>query len=969
MHAHCAGEPSTFELHQPCEDTVAELPTGTVTFLFTDIEGSSSRWDNDSAAMADALSAHNAILDAAIDANGGAVVKTMGDGYMAAFPSSAAAISAAVEAQRELAATDWAAVGEPLLIRIGIHTATVELADGDYLGPDVNRAARIEAAGHGGQVLVSASARELAAAALGSDLELVDLGRHELRGLTRPEQIYQVAAPGLERTFPPLRTGEAGTVRSLPGYHTTFVGREAELIDIEEALTGDTRLLILVGQGGAGKTRLAVEATMRVVPSFANGAVFCSLAAVDDADLAVRAISDAAGFSIDTHTSDLPPLDQVLDYLQTRSILVVLDNFEQLLHEVALVEHILSACPDVRVLVTSRERLQLSGESIIPVGGLDVLAGIEDTRAPSVELFDERARQIDTGFSTEDHVAGVDRICALVDGLPLGVELAAAWVDVLSPQEIADEIETNLDFLESAHADRPDRHRSLRAVFESSWQRLDEHQQDVLIRLSVFVRGFDREAAEAVAGADLRTMSTLVAKSLVRRPTPGRFDLHPLIAQYAAETLEADPDTARSVHAAHAAHFLAIVIAERPRLESGAQAEARDALREEVDNIRAAILWTIDHGEDTTIVDALESIYLFLLAHSWHEGVELLEEMAARAAARSDDAGYDDELVVAAVNATNSYIIVWLGDLDLATELSEPTIPVLERHDAPAQLMLALTALGAAHVLRGNHEEGQRVLERAYTVTDRDTQPTMYALLTTIYGWSFYEIGDFARADEIFTDGYEVADAAGTTLARAYTMSKLGLTADAVGDFSRAIDLHHEGREAFVKLGDPAGEAYTLSRLSWTHWHLGEYEKARAYALEALDGFEQINHRWGILATLGRLGFAEIGLGELDSAEGHFRRLAAGALEVKMGVMRTYGLTGLGVLASAGGDDATAVEVLTFLDGYEGTPNPYKADFIAGPLADLSKRLDPEAFAAAAERGRNADLDAIENLLGVAQSS
>jgi predicted ATPase/class 3 adenylate cyclase len=944
---------------------MAELPTGTVTFFFTDIEGSSSRWDDDSATMATSLAVHNSIFDAAIERNGGAVVKTMGDGYMAAFASSLGAIHAAIEAQRELATTDWGRDGEPLLVRIGIHAATVDLVDDDYLGPDVNRAARIEAAGHGGQILVSAAVRELTAASLTDDVGFVDLGRHELRGLSRSEHIYGVTAPGLVRDFPPLRTGEAGLVRNLPGYHTTFVGRQTELLDIEGALAGETRLLTLVGQGGAGKTRLAVEATIRLVPSFTHGAVFCSLASVDDADLAVRALIDALGFSVDTHTSDLPPLDQLLDYLQSRAILIVLDNFEQLSHKTELVDQMLSAGPDVRVLVTSRERLHLSSESIVPVGGLELPSGSKDTTIPSVQLFIERACQIDAGFSYEAHVAGVDQICELVDGLPLGVELAAAWVDILSPDEIAGEIATNLDFLESTYGDRPDRHRSLRAVFESSWNRLDGPQQGILARLSAFVGGFDRDAAQDVAGADLRTMSTLVAKSLVRRPIPGRFGLHPLISQYAAERLAEDSDADRRTHDAHARHYLSRVIEEHPRLESAAQADARDALREDVDNIRSAILWTLDRGEDTTIIDALESIFIFFLAHSWHEGIELLADMAERAAARSEDADYDDELVIAAVQATHAYIIAWLGDLDTALLQAEAAVPVLEARDARAQLMLALTTLGVVHVLRGNHEEGQRVLERAYSVTDRDSQPTMYALLCTVYGWSFYELGDFERAERVFADGYQVADDAGTTLARAYTMSKLGLTADAVGDFQKAIDLHHEGREAFVKLGDPAGEAYTLSRLSWTYWHLNEYERARDYALEALDGFELINHRWGTLATLGRLGFAEIGLGEIDNAARHFQRLASGAAATKMGVMRSYGLIGLGVVASARGADALAAEALAFLDRYEGTPEPYRADLIAGPLAELAERMGPEEFAAAADRGREADLATIERLLNV----
>ena len=939
---------------------VADLPTGTVTFLFTDIESSSSRWDTDRDAMAAALAVHNQILDEAIAAAGGQTVKTMGDGYMVAFSHPAAAISAAVHAQGRLGETAWE--GEPITVRMGLHTGNVDLVDGDYFGPDVNRAARIEAAGHGGQILASASTRELSAGSISGDITLISLGRHELRGLTRPEQIYQVTAHGLASEFPPLRTAEAGAVRNAPGYHTSFVGRQLELADIEADLTGDVRLLTLLGQGGAGKTRLAAEAMRRVAGSFAHGAVFCPLASIHDEALIVGGIIEALGFTVDTHSSGDSPLSQLVDYLSSRSILIVLDNFEHLLGGTATVEALLGANPGIRVLVTSREKLRLSAESVISLGGLD--GGDDSHEASSIQLFVERAQQVEPGLDPSKQAADIARICRLVDGLPLGIELAAAWSDMLGPGEIADEITSNLDFLESQERDRDQRHRSLRATFDWSWTRLEPELQDVLRRLAVFEGGFDREAATEVVGADLRSMSTLVAKSLVRRPTPGRFDLHPLVGQYAAERLTVDPDIETELRSRHAAYYRSLLISERAGLESSGQNDVRDELRHDLDNLRQALVWTADHAPPGALLEAMDAIYLFYLCHSWHEAIEMLADLSARLRQRND-APDDAEFAAASADGAQATFATHLGDLDVAEQITDRAIPILEEHAPGVGIICAVYAAAGIHILRGDHSIGRPLAERALALADPAKYPTLYSLLCTIYGWSFYEVGDFQRADEIFSDGLRVADAAGAQVARAYSLSKLGLTAGAAGDHQRAINLHQEGREAFVKMGDPAGEAYTLSRLAWTHWLLGDFEESRESALEGLFGFEQINHRWGISATLSRLGFAELGLGELDDAESHFRRAVARAADAGMANLERYGEIGLGCLAAARGDDAVGAEALTILNNDETVVAPYKRDFIAPTLAKLEARMSSADWAEFAAPDRLAASDRLAALLGL----
>ena len=923
----------------------SELPQGTVTFLFTDIEDSSTKWDLDSTSMEACLATHNLILDRAIADHHGHVVKTMGDGYMAVFARAEHAIEAATSAQKQLLTAEWAGDVGPVKVRMGLHTGNVDLVEGDYFGPDVNRSARIESAGHGGQILISAAAKEMAASLFGSGVNVVDLGRHELRGLSRPEHLYQVVGDGLEEGFPPLRTAEAGLVRSTPNYHTSFVGKAGDLADLEEMVGAGTRLITLVGPGGAGKTRLAVEATRRLAPNFPHGAVFCQLAAVESEDLVVSALIEAVGFAVDTHSSDLDPKVQVLDYLRHRSMLVVFDNFEHLLEAAGFVQDLLTAGEGTSVLVTSRERLHLSDETVFRVTGLD-----DGTGESSIGLFIERALQVDSDFDPDADPEGIQKVCTALGGSPLGIELAAAWVEVLTPSEIAREMEASLDFLESRERDRDERHRSLRAVFDSSWARLTPNEQASLRRLAVFRGGFERDAALDVASADLRLMSSLVAKSLVRRPRPGRFDLHPLLGQFLEENLASSGEL-EEITERCARYYTDLLRSERDRLDSSDQAEARDLLRQEVANLRFSLLWLADHGDPHEISGILEAVYLFYLAHSWHEGLELLAELSARAARRSEP-GFATGEVSAAIDGISSYLVAWVGDLDRASELADRAIAVLAEERPGIPLVSAWAALGAVSVLRGEQSTGQPLLERALDALDPEGHASLYALLCTTYGWSFYEEGDFERADEVFAEALRAAESTGATLARAYAISKLGLTADAAGDHQRAIDLHHEGREAFVKMGDPAGEAYTLSRLSWTYWRVGDFEKAREYALEGLFGFEQISHRWGTLATLFRLGIAEIGLGELEAAERHFRSLIERSVEFTMPQMGDlYGLIGLAQVAAADGRLEEATRVLSSFRADAETPKPFLDYFVEPGLRRLERLMGRVGFADAVSRG------------------
>jgi class 3 adenylate cyclase len=416
---------------------MTDLPTGTVTFLFTDIEGSTGLWESYPEVMSEALACHDEILRAVIEANNGSVVKTTGDGFHAVFSTATEALGAALEAQRALM-REWRAEMGPLRVRMALHTgAATEEREGDYYGPPVNRAARLLSAGHGGQILLSSPTQELVRDTLPAGTSLEDLGERRLKDLLRPERVYQLAAPDLPSEFPPLRTLEVRP-NDLPLQPTPLVGRELEVSEIVERLRGElARLLTLTGPGGTGKTRLALQAGADLLEEFDDGVFFVSLAAVTDPELVPSTIAKPLGVKESAEQS----LEESLEaYLQQKRVLLILDNFEQVLEGATIAGDLVGSCPNLKVLATSRIPLRLYGEQEYPVPPLELpdpvhLPPLEHlTQYEAVRLFVERARAVKPDFEvTNQSAPAVAEICARLDGLPLAIELAAARTKLLWP--------------------------------------------------------------------------------------------------------------------------------------------------------------------------------------------------------------------------------------------------------------------------------------------------------------------------------------------------------------------------------------------------------------------------------------------------------------------------------------------------------------------------------------------------------
>lgn len=938
---------------------VSNLPTGVVTLLFTDVEGSTRLLHELGDGYGEALLEHRRRLRAAFADHGGVEVDTQGDAFFVAFGRASDAVAAAADCQRALA-------DGPIRVRMGLHTGEPRLTVEGYVGLDVHKGARIAAVGHGGQVLLSQTTRALVGA------NVRDLGMHRLKDLSAPERIYQLELDGLACDFPLLKTIEAG-MKNLPAPRTSFVGRAAELDEIDRLLgDSDCRLLTLVGPGGAGKTRLALAAASRRIERYPHGVHFVPLVSVTSPEFLAPAIAESIQFAVDGAHSGFSAQEQLLDYLSERSTLLVLDNFEHLVDGTDLLGDIIDRAPNVELLTTSRERLNMQSEWVLDVHGLGLMDnGNEGSGA--LRLFAERANQVELDFSLDDSQrAEALRICRLVEGLPLGIELAASWVSMLSCAEIAQEIEQNIDFLATSMRDVPERHRSLRAAFDYSWKLLSGKQQAVLARLSVFRGDFDRAAAVAVAGADLRLLSDLVSKSLVRRSDFGRYELHELLRQYSAEKLVAEsPDAVAAVRERHARHYLGMLDEHRAALLGKGLVQARDELRGELGNVRIAAEWAVTTWPEGDARGVLAGLNEFFFAHSWLDGAETFEWLAAMASDPSGRAsqitpgGYPASPVALAAVAYRAALGSGLGYDEELDRLALECLPRLRAHNMTWELGACLLALGMNACYRDAYPEASSYLEEAVATLRCAGDRLWEAGSLTWLGFVQLLVGDLEATRVSFEAARAAAERLGNPQMLAYALSKLGILADAEERYTDAMRLHMQANELFTAVGDGGGAGYTLSRASLSAYGVEDYEEALRLGRAGYEAFSEVNHRWGMIAALCRIGFAALALGGVEEARQSFRAAleqahASGAISLEL-----LALSGVGAVQGALGERERAATVLTFALGHEQLPPAYK--ITARPaLEALEAELPPEQLAAVRSEAAATNL---EDLIALALDS
>jgi len=706
-------------------------PTGTVTFLFTDIEGSTRLWADDADAMSASLRLHDQLLREVIESHGGYIFTTAGDSFAAAFPRVSAAIDAAGEAQAMLNAADWAG-GPPLRVRMGIHLGEAEERGGDYFGPAVNAAARVAAAGHGRQVLATA------AAVSAVEVDGIDLGGHQLRDVVEPVHLYQLG-PG---NFPPLRTKSLGLV-SIPSPRTSFIGREAAVIDIRK-LVAEHQLVTLTGVGGCGKTRLAIEVAAREAPSRPDGVWFVDLATVADDDAVPGAI--AAALDLVTNTSS-PTADQIATYLAPRRALVVIDNCEHVLDEAAdLVDAMLERAPQLRVLATSRKALEVEGEHTWRVPSLEL--GVDSA---AVRLFVERADATADGFDPDrDTKAIIAEICQRLDGIPLAIELAAARARTMGVAEICDRLDDRFRLLSGGRRRSRQRQQTLEATVQWSYDLLSTDEKTMLDHLSVFQGGFDLADVHAIAAVGrtdaLNLVDALVAKSLVDvTRTSGEMVRHRLLETVRLFALQrlVDEGVAETARDRHLDHFLS----DRSVRDFGYHSQTAGGLRiqREMENLRAAAAWALERERPaaTTVL-----------------ATALVEQMMRRGELTQSRAWLQDvpELTVTErVQALVAIGQVCTESFDLAAGLAALTQAIEAAGEVPSrqtQYDLVTDGLPGAHcsaarihLMTRRMDEVHRHIDLAMALSPRTPSPDANLAQTVLFRAAALAIaGDFDKA-------------------------------------------------------------------------------------------------------------------------------------------------------------------------------------------------------------------------------
>lgn len=857
---------------------MTELLRGTVTFLLSDVEDSTAFWEEAPDAMRAALARHDALFEEAVGHHRGINVRPRGegDGRFAVFASASDAVTAALAIQRAFAAEPWP-TPRPLRVRMGVHTGEAELRDGDYYGSPVNRCARLRGIGHGGQILVSEATARLARDALPDAIDLRDLGEHRLKDLRRPERVFQIVHSELPHEFPRLRLPESHRhLHNLPIEPTPLVGRDRELRALRDLLLNEEiRLITLTGPGGTGKTRLALHIAADLLDCFEDGIFFVPLSPIRDADLASSTIAQTLGLQ---ETGSRPIGDVLMDYLKSKHVLLVLDNFEQILVAAPLVADLVAACTRLKVLVTSRAVLHLRGEREYAV---PALACPDPTPAPLVEdlsknaavvLFAQRAANVNRHFCLTDRNAlAVAEICRRVDGLPLGIELAAARVRLLTPQQLLERLGQRLPLLTGGPRDLPARQRTLRDAIAWSYDLLDATERWLLNRLSVFEGGLTLEAAEAVctaAGpldASVRdALEALVRKSLLQREEglagTVRYLMLETVREFAVDRLRASGETQR-LERAHTGYYLALAEQAPAALRGPQQLTWLGRFEHDHNNLRAALRRAVERGRAGDAESAEQGLRLAAaLWRFWYvrghfaEGRRWLEHLLALPTGAMPTATRANALNGAGGLARPQ------GDYATARALHEECLAIRRELGDQHGIAGSLNNLGLIARYQGAYADARRLYVEAIDINRALGNRRGEAVNLNNLANVLHDQGEYTGARVLQERSLALFRDSGDAWGIAMSLCDLGNVLRDLGDHETAHVLYEESLVKRRDVGDRRGMAMSLTGLGRLAYSRGDYAASRAQFKEGLAISRDLGDRWGIVHVLA--GFAALAAAE-----------------------------------------------------------------------------------------------------------
>ncbi|MCP4231560.1 MAG: adenylate/guanylate cyclase domain-containing protein [bacterium] len=971
-------------------------------FLFSDIEGSTKLWEKYPDEMGNVLNRHDEILRTRIEEYGGAIVKHTGDGVFAVFEDGEPLLGA-IEIQKAFFAEEWSGLQEDIRVRVALHSGEAERRGDDYFGADVNKTARLLAVGWGGQILLTDEVTSAHRLPEGAEVE--DHYVHILRDLSEPLRIYGLFHPDFPlKEFPPLRS-LSGHPNNLPVQYTPFINRKTEIEEVSILLDKPScRLLTLVGPGGIGKSRLALQVAAERVDEYADGVFFVPLESLESHEFMVNKIADSLNFNLQ---GKLDPREQLLGYLKEKRLLLLLDNFEHIIEAVETVYDILQAAPLLTILATSRRSLDLHCEWLFEVSGLtidfddstdDITEG-ED----AAQLFLESVRRVRQDFQIQpgEKKAIVD-ICRSVEGMPLGIELAATHARILDFKEIAFEIKRNLGFLRTTSSDVPERQQSMKGVFEYSWQLLSEKEKDMLRCISVFSGGFSVEAAEEFVGASVFGLSALMDKSMLRKTQWGRFEIHPVLKQFAEKKLEEYASEKKEIQGKHCRFFADFVQTREDELNGENQARVLAEMDDEIGNIRVGWREAVKEADSELIDKYLHSMFIYYDIKGWFkEGAKAFAEAAE---ALQNDKG----IVYAAVMSRQGMFEYRLGNNEKARKLSMESLFITQQHDDKKERAISLRILGELEFYLGSFDSAEEYVVESRNIYCEIGNIAGQGACLNLLGRIASGRGDFEAAKGFYTDSLCIWEKMGNRRLLARLQNNLGTVSQYLGEnkearafFLQSLAINedvYDNRNLYDEIvngeritrepkkysktkphylihsegtnwiGDKQLTSICLNNLGIVADEMGSFEDAKKLHLESLEIKRDLGYRDGIANSLKNLGGVSTKLKEYKQARNFLYVALQIAGDMKRVPLCSSILLNTSRIFTEEGNPGLALSILTFVVKLPIHPESEREEaleLVQSVRNKLAGELSEEEIYSLEEKGRKMDLnEMVEEVLG-----